>query len=65
MDFTPESPEESIQTPLLKDIFVCCVEKSLLSLVDYLYAILVTGNSLTSSIKPNICFFLFFLAFGI
>ncbi|KAI1274292.1 hypothetical protein F5Y07DRAFT_220441 [Xylaria sp. FL0933] len=53
------TPEESMQTQRPKDIFLSCVEKSLLSLVNYFYTIIVTGNSLTSGLKPGACFFVF------
>ncbi|KAI3342542.1 hypothetical protein F4824DRAFT_446624 [Ustulina deusta] len=53
------TPEESMQTQRPKDIFLRCVEKSLLSLVNYFYTIIVTGNSLTSGLKPGACFFVF------
>ncbi|KAI0102802.1 hypothetical protein GGR51DRAFT_279876 [Nemania sp. FL0031] len=53
------TPEESTQTQRPKDIFLSCVEKSLLSLVNYFYTIIVTGNSLTSGLKPGGCFFVF------
>ncbi|KAI1202633.1 hypothetical protein F5X97DRAFT_215848 [Nemania serpens] len=53
------TPEASMQTQRPKDIFLRCVEKSLLSLVNYFYTIIVTGNSLTSGLKPGACFFVF------
>ncbi|KAI0436804.1 hypothetical protein F4803DRAFT_566544 [Xylaria telfairii] len=51
------TPEERMQTQHPQDIFLRCVEKSLLSLVNYFYTIIVTGNSLASGLKPGACFF--------
>ncbi|KAI0448712.1 hypothetical protein F5B21DRAFT_518744 [Xylaria acuta] len=53
------TPEESMQTQRPNDIFLRCVEKSLLSLVNYFFTIIVTGNSLTSWLKPGACVFVF------
>ncbi|KAI1369664.1 hypothetical protein F5Y08DRAFT_334590 [Xylaria arbuscula] len=53
------TPEESTQTKRPKDIFLLCIEKSLLSLVNYFYAIIITGNSLASGLKPEACAFAF------
>ncbi|KAI1734552.1 hypothetical protein F4680DRAFT_470799 [Xylaria scruposa] len=53
------TPEEKMQTQRPKDIFLCCVEQSLLSLVNYFYTIIVTGNSLTSGLVPGACLFVF------
>ncbi|KAI1758203.1 hypothetical protein F4782DRAFT_17518 [Xylaria castorea] len=54
------TPEESMQTQRPKDIFLRCVKKSLLSLINYFYTIIVTSNSLTSGLKPEACFFVLF-----
>ncbi|KAI1270478.1 hypothetical protein F5Y18DRAFT_434842 [Xylariaceae sp. FL1019] len=53
------TPEKSTQTQRPKDIVLRCVENSLLSLINYLYAIIFTGESLTSGLKPGACCFVF------